>query len=361
MSSSPHTRRHFIRNCASAAALLAASRSALSLPALRSTATFRFGVFSLFQPQRLMLRSNEPLLLSFDDATPALLQAGNPLSIQFAPHHRLTLQWSSRTITISRLCATAASGEAATFALSVPPPALHGSITRSFSGTLELTAASHFLQPVIIMQREAAVACIVHAESPPAAPLAYLAAQAIVSRSFLSAAHTGHSGFDFCDTTHCQFLREAPAAGSPILLALQQTQNLCLVASAEPLAAMYSRSCSGHTHTLAELGLPTCPYPYYSVVCEYCLHHPERWSHSLQSVVLPLSERDRLAYNRIHGWSALPSVSFTANATGVSGRGIGHGIGLCQRGTASMAKSGSSAQQILSHYYPDTALASLPA
>jgi len=36
----------------------------------------------------------------------------------------------------------------------------------------------------------------------------------------------------------------------------------------------------------------------------------------------------------------------------VSGAGSGHGVGLCQTGSLGMARAGSSAEQILAHYYP---------
>jgi stage II sporulation protein D len=37
----------------------------------------------------------------------------------------------------------------------------------------------------------------------------------------------------------------------------------------------------------------------------------------------------------------------------LEGMGVGHGIGLCQRGGADMARHGASFQQILEHYYPN--------
>ncbi|MGD8499899.1 MAG: hypothetical protein PVJ86_04585, partial [Phycisphaerales bacterium] len=35
-----------------------------------------------------------------------------------------------------------------------------------------------------------------------------------------------------------------------------------------------------------------------------------------------------------------------------SGRGWGHGVGMCQCGAQGMARDGKKAEQILSHYYP---------
>jgi stage II sporulation protein D len=42
-----------------------------------------------------------------------------------------------------------------------------------------------------------------------------------------------------------------------------------------------------------------------------------------------------------------------------SGRGFGHGVGLCQYGSEGMARQGSTAQQILNHYYPGAWIAKL--
>jgi stage II sporulation protein D len=38
----------------------------------------------------------------------------------------------------------------------------------------------------------------------------------------------------------------------------------------------------------------------------------------------------------------------------VEGSGKGHGVGLCQSGTAWMAKQGYGFMEILAHYYPNT-------
>ena len=39
-----------------------------------------------------------------------------------------------------------------------------------------------------------------------------------------------------------------------------------------------------------------------------------------------------------------------------TGRGWGHGVGMCQMGATGMAKEGASAGDILAHYYPGAAL-----
>src|SRR6266571_2973368 len=62
------------------------------------------------------------------------------------------------------------------------------------------------------MDRETATASVVAAENTPDTPLEALKAQAVAARSYFVAGRGRHHDFDFCDTTHCQFLREPPSA-----------------------------------------------------------------------------------------------------------------------------------------------------
>ena len=60
------------------------------------------------------------------------------------------------------------------------------------------------------------------------------------------------------------------------------------------------------------------------------------------------------------GYSSLPSIFFEPEIIGrevvLSGRGLGHGVGLCQWGAKEMARNGANYKEILSHYYPGTAV-----
>ena len=187
-----------------------------------------------------------------------------------------------------------------------------------------------------------------------------LKAQAVAARSFLLAGQGRHGSFDFCDTTHCQFLRSPPASKTPAFQATLATRGLVLSYKDEVFAAMYSASCSGRTHTLEELGIPVRGYPYFSVTCDYCRRHPEKWVTKIESADaanLEPTERSRLNLVRKLGWKAVPGNSYSSRTENgviiLEGVGIGHGIGLCQRGGAAMARDGASFQQILEHYYPN--------
>jgi hypothetical protein len=131
---------------------------------------------------------------------------------------------------------------------------------------------------------------------------------------------------------------------------------------------MYTRSCSGRTHTPAELGLSASGYPYYSVECQYCRAHPARWSTRISpndaATLHPSDEFARLNLARRLGWSAIPSNDFTMKKENagflLEGTGQGHGTGLCQSGAKSMAQQGATYRQILSHYYPNTMIVTWP-
>jgi stage II sporulation protein D len=182
----------------------------------------------------------------------------------------------------------------------------------------------------------------------------------VVSRSYLVAGGRRHSSADFCDTTHCQFLRQPPAPTSPAARATAATQGLVLAWHEQPFAAMFSASCGGRTHSLAEIGYAERDYPYFAVECPACRRRPERWSSALPpgDATAPNDERLRIRAGRKLGWGAVPSPNFSAQTTDdgteLSGVGRGHGIGLCQRGARGLALDGRDFRAILTHYFPNT-------
>ncbi len=322
----------------------------------------RIGVFGLFHPTHLtvtaipghalLLRSgsNQAVLERSSATSAATLQlSGSDIAAAVGP----------RIFHSPDLLVAGRNGELVDFQLGIA-----GKITRHYHGTLELHSSGREIAAIVTMDMETAVASVVAAETTSDTPVEALKAQAIATRSYLISGRGRHVNFDFCDTTHCQFLRDPPQPGTAIARVVQATRGLVLTYNFRPFPAMYTRSCSGKTHTPAELGLSSGDYPYYSVECKHCLSHPAHWtSHILVKDAESLHSSDeasRLEVVRHLGWNTVPSNDFSSikhgNEVFLRGTGYGHGIGLCQAGAKAMAQKGMSFQQILAHYYPNTSV-----
>ena len=70
-------------------------------------------------------------------------------------------------------------------------------------------------------------------------------------------------------------------------------------------------------------------------------------------------------FRRMIGYDTVKSTLFAVAVDGqtarFSGRGYGHGVGMCQWGAKGMAEQGYTARQILEFYYPGAVLGSLDA
>lgn len=333
---------------------------ALSAPAQ----TVQIRVFALFHPTALDVASAQgSTLVLVSDGTQTILgsERGHRIArLQFAAGQLLLNGTPVQAVHVA-----SRNGDPTDFTLSVP-----GRIIRRYHGTLRVTVDQHNLLPIVTMDIETAVASVVAAESAPSTPLEAMKAQAVAARSFFYAGGR-HGDEEFCDTTHCQFLREPPPPSSLASQAARETQGLVLTWHGAPLAAMYSSRCGGRTRTLRETGASVNGYPYFAVECAYCRRHPYQWTRALSSADErqlessgeEASEHARLAIDRVHGWSAIPSNDYStaSGPDGVTlhGRGQGHGLGLCQYGAAGMAAEGADFSEILRHYYPETELQSL--
>jgi len=326
----------------------------------------RIGVLGLFRPHEFVLSAaaGSALVLHAGEERIVLEKSSgiDSATVRISDQD-LVVTAGARVMRASTLTVNGRKSEPVDFVLAVP-----GKIRRHYHGTLEIRPAAGILTAVVTMDRETAVASVVAAESLPESPVEALRAQAIAARSYLVASRGRHHGFDFCDTTHCQFLRDPPAPYSAAARATAATRGLVLAYDSRPIAAMYTRSCSGRTRTPAEVGLSPAAYPYFPVECDHCRAHPARWSSrmSAQDAVSLHSSNEsaRLNIDRRLGWNAIPSNSFVVKTDHgqmiLEGTGQGHGIGLCQSGAKAMAEAGADFRQILSHYYPNTAVVTWP-
>lgn len=323
----------------------------------------RIGVLGLYRPQELILTAPVGAVVVLQAGSDSIVlgaSAGHDLARITTFRDELLLEVGEVKISAHEIHAASPAGTAVEFQL-----AISGKICRSYVGTLDVRTSSGVLEPVVDMDLETAVASAVLAESAPEAPIEALKAQAVATRSYYISAKARHPHYDFCDTTHCQFLREPPSEQSDSWRAAMATRGFVLEYLGKPITAMFTRSCGGATRTPADLSMTTAGYPYFAVVCAYCRKMPVRWQTrvSLEDVreLIQGGEAGRLRIDRRLGWSVVPSNNFSMHAENsrieLEGAGEGHGIGMCQRGATYMAKAGARYREILDYYYPNTDIA----
>ena len=235
-----------------------------------------------------------------------------------------------------------------------------------------------------------------------------LKAMAVAARSYANKFTGQHAkeGFDFCDTTHCQvFYWRNVTPG--VRAAAEATRGESLSYQGKPAAAFYNQNCGGTTaaasETWAEISEPYlsihqdpfCVTTGGGLKWETALTHvqinkalrtagmqpPEDWqsldiasrNSSGRVRALKLSggkpptfsltgSSFRFAVNRVFGWNHVRSDLYDLRNAGgkvlFSGRGAGHGVGLCQAGAEEMARQGKIYKEILSFYYPGTQVTS---
>ena len=235
-------------------------------------------------------------------------------------------------------------------------------------------------------------------------------AMAVAVRTYAARFRGRHKmeGFDFCDTTHCQALRWN-AVNPRIATAVDATQGEILWFGDTPAETYYHQSCGGAIAAGTEVW-PTLHAPYLVAHADpYCLVGGGlRWESAISITdlnqalraasiepprgwtVMEIASRTpsgrvqrlkllggnpssslvsasslRFAVDRALGWKTIRSNLYEIrSAEGrivFSGRGSGHGVGLCQAGAEEMAREGKSYREILSFYYSGTELRSAQA
>lgn len=258
------------------------------------------------------------------------------------------------------------------------------------------------------MPLEAYVAAVLPAEIGGHAPAAALEAQAVAARSYAVARKDRHAdrGADLCDGVHCQVFEGLERSTEATRRAATATRGLVLVQGGHVIAAPFHAVCGGRTARPASVWDDEETPDLVPVEDDACLSAPgARWTFFLPRAQIPAlatrlglpearflevwarGEDGRVSALRlvapggrrlvvrgfdlraraseIWGWASLRSTDFelTEKAQGYlfTGRGTGHGAGLCQAGAIARARRGESREAILAHYYRGAATTPLDA
>lgn len=258
---------------------------------------------------------------------------------------------------------------------------LNGSLTiRSFPGSLQI---------LNLTTVEECLPGVVRAEAGKYGPSDYFRAQAVVARTFIFRNIGRHTldGYNMCDDTHCQ-VYPGVVTDSVIVNACRSTAGKVLTdADGILIEAAFHGNCGGETASSADVWLAGYPY-LVSVRDPWCSYSASstwkkgipgaEWNSFLVSRgVTPGTEgalysvqpgEGRITGRTVQGKIitseeirlrfGLRSAYFTLAPAGdsimVSGRGYGHGVGLCQDGAKHMAEKKQSYDRIIGFYYPGT-------
>jgi len=244
---------------------------------------------------------------------------------------------------------------------------------------------------------------VLRAETGDRWPLEALRAQAIVARTYaayqrmLNAAKPYHI---VASTAHQQYAGRV-AASSPAWGAVRETAGQILTWEGDLFPAFYHTDSGGYTEdprtVFAARNMPGLK----AVRCEFSAGAPHFfWNLDLRlSDLTEILKRNEIAvgsivaievtdrtpslraalvtvhgtrgsarlrgndFRRMIGYDTLKSTLFAVAVDGqtarFSGRGYGHGVGMCQWGSKGMAEQGYTARQILEFYYPGAMLGPL--
>jgi stage II sporulation protein D len=238
---------------------------------------------------------------------------------------------------------------------------------------------------------------VVPAEMNPSWAFEALKAQAIAARTYAlyKSRQAGRRDFDVAATTKDQVYRGRAGADGPAARAVDETRDQVLVYRDEPILAAFFSTAAGPTEDALNVWSVDLPY-LKGVECPFDMNSPYyQWR---TDVWLPLLEQrlreegfpvgviasiDPAYYSkagrvthvrilhsdgelyvkgedlrRVLGYTVLASTQFDFDVVGFqvqfTGRGAGHGVGLCQWGAKELAEKGYSAETILRYYYPGT-------
>jgi len=255
-----------------------------------------------------------------------------------------------------------------------------------FSGDIRILPELNTLLMINIPEVEAYIAGVVQAEGGSARNIEYYKSQAILARTYLYRNIGKHLSdrFNLCDDTHCQAF-DGITGDSLIVAAAQETKGQVILAPDSTLViSAFHSNCGGETSPAEYAWLSGQPY-LQSVEDTYCRSSRnaswsltmsrKQWTDYLSKSgfnedtanpsTLNFTQEKRvneyrsgnftLPFRQIRNDLNLRSAFFSVTAEGdsilLSGRGYGHGVGLCQEGAMVMAEKGFTCLQIIEFYY----------
>lgn len=267
-------------------------------------------------------------------------------------------------------------------------------VRRFYSGDLKCLPDMEDMVLINICDIDAYIAGVVRAEGGEKKDLEYFKTQAVIARTYMYSHFDKHviDGYNLCDNTHCQAFNGI-TTDSMIIRAANETGGLVILGpdSALIISAFHS-NCGGETAASEDVWLTNQSY-LTSVIDPYCLASrnalwqkilsKEEWIGYLEKSgydgdkedprLLIFSQQNRMKNLTIGNFllplrkvredlnlrSSFFSISERGDSVTFSGKGYGHGVGLCQEGAMVMASKGFDFKKIISFYYKGVRIADI--
>jgi stage II sporulation protein D len=269
---------------------------------------------------------------------------------------------------------------------------------REYAAPIELMRNGDGLAVINELPLEDYLPGVLRAEAGDKFPPEALKAQAIVARTYAAHQRVIQAGKPYhivASTAHQQFAGRV-TSGSPVYDAVRETAGQVLLWEGEVFPAFYHTESGGYTEdprtVFAARNMPAL----LPVACPFSANSPHYYWNldvrlpdlgdalrrggvdvgQIRSVTVAERTMSLRAMNvavvgtrgsaqirgndfrRMLGYDAFKSTLFAVAIDGevarFSGRGYGHGVGMCQWGAKGMAEKGYTARQILAFYYPGT-------
>lgn len=262
---------------------------------------------------------------------------------------------------------------------------------RKYRGNFEISNDKDDLLLVNLVDMGPYLAGVVESEGGGGRELEYYKVQALMCRTYALKNINRHrsEGFNLCDQVHCQayhaMMRYTPSIDS----AVQATAYQVMLDEEEQLAGtFFHANCGGQTSQAAHVWNRDLPYlsSFKDTFCIYTAQAnwekrvaQQQWADFLvknynypiyDSIYGPLlfsfNQSERTAFYQsselgiplrdLRYKFKLKSTFFSCEPEGlevvIRGRGVGHGVGLCQEGAMRMANYGYDYLQIALYYFP---------
>ena len=272
---------------------------------------------------------------------------------------------------------------------------------KAYRGTIEIRKKKNgTLLVVNDLDLEAYLLGVVAAETPADWEMEVLKAQAVASRTYAlyQKQNAGRRPYHILATVDSQMYLGKRGERQRAAQAVKETRGMIITFHGEVIPAFYHASCGGHTEDA--LVLWGIDEPYLKGVdcdCQNISTYGSWEKRVTMAGIIRALGREGYRLGEVNsveigtltaagrvknvlfrhaggttsvpaetlratlGYSSLPSIFFEPEIIGrevvLSGRGLGHGVGLCQWGAKEMARTGADYQAILAYYYPGTALA----